>query len=164
MDQLTDRAPSKQRFNNLKEDKKGRKGGRKFEEELGKLASVTSPQRLLLVMCLHKSACGAEPSSSLLLPTPVCPRGFSGRLPGPQRPMNTGRTPVLWQYSPPGSRCRQNHLVLLCRNPVEARVDTQLDTQCGHSPSPGSQREAEVGASPKRCLSLTHTRRPVGRH
>lgn len=28
-------------------------------------------------------------------------------------------------------------------------METQLNTQCGHSPSPGSQRGAEVGGSPR---------------
>ena len=113
-------------------------------------ASLASLRRLLLVTCLHKLAWGAETEQLFASSPPPCAQEASlGRLPGPQWPMYTGRTPALWQYSPPGSRCTQNRLVLLCRNPVEAGVDTQLDTKCGHSPSPGSQRGAEVGASPR---------------
>ena len=75
MDQLTDRAPSKQRLNNLKEDKKVRRGGRKFQMRnwVG-LALVTSPQRLLLVTCLHKSACGAETEQLFASPPPLVPQ------------------------------------------------------------------------------------------
>ena len=55
------------------------------------LALVTSPQRLLLVTCLHKSACWAETEQLFASPPPLCaPEASLEDCLGPSGPCTLG--------------------------------------------------------------------------